>query len=247
MSVAGWKLRQRRNRPPDGAPWVWLTREMIESEAWGTLSLAARRLIDRVEIEHMDHAGTENGNLIVTYNDLVKFGLRRSSISGAIKETVERGLLVILEKGRRSTGPDRWPTRYALGWLPLNDGTPAANRWKAWTKRRSVGPIPGNIESSTETGTRENRRIAGAQVPKTALAPSTESGIGELAEILNLPVPKLVPGKMNLPRAADVRDIDTRATETSEPTVVSFPELPYFLDRRKTNTVEQHKDREIAG
>jgi hypothetical protein len=80
MPIAGAKLRERRNRPPPDGPWVWLTREMIESEAWGPLSLAARRVIDRIMIEHMAHSRTENGNLVVTYRDLKKFGLRRSSL-----------------------------------------------------------------------------------------------------------------------------------------------------------------------
>jgi hypothetical protein len=207
---------------------------MLESPAWQSLSLVARRVIDRIILEHMAHAGTENGNLVVTYKHFTNFGIRHSSISGAIQEAVERGFVIITEKGRASTGPNRWPTRYALGWLPLKDGTPATNRWKAWTKRRSAGPIPGNIESSTETGTRENRRIAGAQVPQTALAPGIESGVGELAENLNLPVPKSTPGKMNLPGAAGVPHSDARASDASEPTAVRFPELPAFLNRRRS-------------
>ena len=38
------------------------------------MSRAARLVVDRVMIEHMAHAGTENGNLVVTYADFVKFG-----------------------------------------------------------------------------------------------------------------------------------------------------------------------------
>lgn len=127
MSIAGKKLRQRRNSPPPDMPWVWLTRDLLESEAWCTLSLAARRLIERIIIEHMNHAGTENGNLVVTYTDFTKFGLRRSSIATAIAEAVGRGLIAVTQQGRPSTGPDRWPTRYAVGWLPMKDGTAAAN------------------------------------------------------------------------------------------------------------------------
>jgi hypothetical protein len=128
---------------------------MIESEAWCSLSLAARRVVDRVVIEHMSHAGTENGNLVVTYKDFVRFGIRRGSLSAAIAEAVATGLLIMTEKGRPSTGPDRWPTHYALGWLPTSDGASALNRWKAWRKRRPTAPIPGNIDSSYGSGTRE--------------------------------------------------------------------------------------------
>jgi hypothetical protein len=172
------KLREKRNRPPDGEPWVWLTRELLESDAWRSMSRAARLVVDRVMVEHMAHAGTENGNLVVTYADFVKFGVRRESLPGAIADAAARGLITVTEKGRASTGPDRWPSRYALGWLPLFDGAPALNRWKAWSPRRSL-PTGGNIESSTGTGTREKGGKPWALVPKTPLAPSTGSGTGE--------------------------------------------------------------------
>ena len=65
-------------------PWIWLTREMLESDAWRSLSRQARLVIDRVMIEHMLHAGTENGNLAVTYADFVAFGCRRGALAAAI-------------------------------------------------------------------------------------------------------------------------------------------------------------------
>ena len=173
------KLRETRNRPPNGEPWVWLTRELLESDAWRSMSRASRVVVDRIMLEHMAHAGTENGNLVVTYADFVKFGVRRESLPAAIADATDRGLITITEKGRASTGVDRWPSRYALGWLPLFDGAPAINRWKAWHLSRCPLPIGGNIESSTGTGTRENGRKPRALVPKTPLAPSTGSGTGE--------------------------------------------------------------------
>ena len=132
MPVAGWKAKEKLNKPPADTSWIWLTRPMIESDAWCKLSLAATRIVYRVAIEHMLHAGTENGNLIVTYNDFEKFGIRRGSIKAAIDEAVAKGWILITERGRPSTGQARWPTRYALGWLPLKDGTPPLNRWKRW-------------------------------------------------------------------------------------------------------------------
>jgi hypothetical protein len=178
MSIKANRLRETRNRPPPYESWIWLTRELIESEAWRSMSRAARLVVDRVMIEHMAHAGTENGNLVVTYADFVKFGVRRESLPAAIADAAARGLITITEQGRASTGPDRWPSRYVLGWLPLLDGAPALNRWKAWRLHRSL-PTDGNIESSTDTGTREKGGKPRALVPKTPLAPSTGSGTGE--------------------------------------------------------------------
>jgi len=66
----GMTAIKRENRPPKDMPWIWLTREMLESPAWRAMDmLAARRVVERIILEHMAHAGTENGNLIVTYAD----------------------------------------------------------------------------------------------------------------------------------------------------------------------------------
>lgn len=178
MSIKAHRLREARNRPPPDEPWIWLTRQLIEFDAWRSMSRAARLVVDRIMLEHMAHAGTENGNLVVTYADFVKFGVRRESLPVAIADAAARGLITVTERGRASTGPDRWPSRYALGWLPLFDGAPALNRWKAWSPHRSL-PTGGNIESSTGTGTREKGGKPWALVPKTPLAPSTGSGTGE--------------------------------------------------------------------
>ncbi len=132
------RLREKRNHPPKDQPWIWLTRDLLESEAWRSLSHAGMGVVFRVMLEHMAHAGTENGNLVVTYDDFVKFGIRRQSINAAIREAIERGFIIVTVQGRASVGEARWPNRYALTWLPLKDGAPATNRWKAWTHRSST-------------------------------------------------------------------------------------------------------------
>jgi hypothetical protein len=114
MSIKSVRLRKERNRPPPDEPWIWLSREMLESEAWRLLPAAAKMVVFRIAIEHMHHAGTENGNLAVTYDDFVQYGVRRNSIRQAVEHAVQHGFTVITERGRRSIGADRWPTRYAL-------------------------------------------------------------------------------------------------------------------------------------
>lgn len=195
MTIKAKTLRQARNRPPD-EPWVWLSREMLESEAWRSLSRASRLVIDRVILEHMAHAGTMNGSLAVTYSDFTKFGIRRQSLKGAITDAVTKGLLIITVKGRPSTGDDRWPTRYALGWLPMYDGTAPSNRWKQWTKDRPNHPRPTrDIESSTGTGTRENGRNTGSLGAKMSLGPKCETATREMPQTLNFQGAKSAPGK----------------------------------------------------
>jgi hypothetical protein len=179
MSIKSIRLREARNRPPADEPWVWFTREMLESEAWSSLSRAARRVIDRVIIEHMAHAGTENGNLAVTYSDFVKYGIRLKSLKTAISEAAAKGFIIITQKGKASVGPDRWPTRYALGWLPLTDGAPALNRWKGWRRSRPSGPIAGNIDSTGDSARRENGSNPRPLEAEKPLAPMGENAPGE--------------------------------------------------------------------
>jgi hypothetical protein len=120
----------KANRPPDGEPWVWITLEMMASAAFAGLNLAARRIHDRLLIEHMSHAGKENGKLVVTYSDFVHFGLRRASIADGIRALEASGLIAIVERGRRTSADFKFPSRYRLTHLPSADGTPATNEWR---------------------------------------------------------------------------------------------------------------------
>ena len=74
--------------------------EMLESPAWRVLSLSARRVFDRIQIEHAHHGGRENGRLPVTFKDFEEFGLDRHSIRPAIAELDALGFIRITQHGR---------------------------------------------------------------------------------------------------------------------------------------------------
>ena len=122
-------------KPPKGEPWAWLTRELLTSEAWRALGVNSRRLIDFLLIEHMNHAGTQNGHLVATKDQLVEFGLSRRLISDAVRECVFFGLLRV-KKGGRSYGNIKRPARYRLTFYADMGGAPATNEWKAITAER---------------------------------------------------------------------------------------------------------------
>jgi hypothetical protein len=54
--------------------------DLIRSPAWQVLSLPARRLLDRIEIEYLRHDGQDNGQLAVTFNDFVNYGIHRHHV-----------------------------------------------------------------------------------------------------------------------------------------------------------------------
>ena len=119
--------------PPKDQPWCWQPRELITSAAWRARSINTIRLIDALLLDHMNHAGTENGNLMATYDQLVTWGASRPCLNDAIAEAMFLGLIRV-EPGGRWAGTNE-PSQYCLTWLyDDRDGTPATNEWKRVTE-----------------------------------------------------------------------------------------------------------------
>lgn len=123
-----------------------LRRDLLESDAWTEMTLAARLALDRLAIEHMAHGGKENGNLIVTYDDFAAFGVRRASVAEAIRLLEKLGLIVVTERGRGGNAEFRRPARYRVTFLSSGRASPT-NEWASYAPR----PIsPRDIESRLE-------------------------------------------------------------------------------------------------
>jgi len=127
----GHKLKggKRRKLQIEGQ-WIAYAREMIESPAYRVLSIHARKVMRRLEIEHCSHGGQENGKLPVPYSDFVKYGCRRNSVRPALVECIALGFLELVERGHSAYGdiPGK-PSTYRLTYLHAHDG-PATNDWK---------------------------------------------------------------------------------------------------------------------
>ena len=102
---------------------------MIKSPAWSVLSLSARRVLDRIEIEHADHGGNENGRLPVTYDDFERYGIHRHSIAAAIRETVALGFTEITERGRAGNAEFRSPHKFRLTYFHVRRAPPT-HEWQ---------------------------------------------------------------------------------------------------------------------
>jgi hypothetical protein len=124
------------------------TIDMIKSPAWCVLSLSARRVLDRIEIEHADHGGNDNGRLPVTYDDFECYGIHPHSIRAAIQETVALGFAEITERGRAGNAEFRSPHKFRLTYFRVGRAPPT-NEWRriktveeaqalAWAARREV-------------------------------------------------------------------------------------------------------------
>ena len=90
------------------------TLAMLESPAYRVLSRAAHMVLARIQIEHMRHGGVENGNLPVTYDNFVDYGIHRHAISPAIRELEALGFIEITQRGRAGNREFRSPSKYRL-------------------------------------------------------------------------------------------------------------------------------------
>jgi len=140
-----------RNRNGQTDPWVMHRMAMLESAAWRSLTLAARLVLDRLEIEHMRHYGKRNGNLIVTYDQFLAHTgrKRRHLVAAAIKQLEQLGFLEIVERGKWNAGKDRRASRYRLTYLPTAD-KPATDEWRSSVTKTS----PRILTSVTKTSLR---------------------------------------------------------------------------------------------
>jgi hypothetical protein len=185
------------NAPPRDESWLWLTREMMESPAWAALPLASRRIIDRLMVEHMAHAGTENGNLKVSYDQFADFGVRRASLTEAIKVAVELGFIDVVSEGIVSYGAARRPAAYGLAWLYRADRTPPSQRWKAF---KQVAQAEAVVMAVHEASKAPSARQAQRKVPhraSLATAPLGARSLGARQRLAIVPITRDIEDGLN--------------------------------------------------
>ena len=114
------------------------TIEMMEAPSWSVLSLAARLVLDRIEIEQAHHGGNDNGRLPVTFDQFVEFGVHRHSIGPALRELCALGYIEITERGRAGNGEWRRPNLFranlSRGWQCSADPRMEAHQNRAGCK-----------------------------------------------------------------------------------------------------------------
>lgn len=110
-------MSRRKKKAIHDVAWVSHSLTMRRSEAWRALPDNARRLLDRLELEHMEHGGAENGFLKCTYTAFAAAGIRRPSIALAIRQCEALGFVRVTKRGGRSISDNRWPSEYFVTYL----------------------------------------------------------------------------------------------------------------------------------
>jgi hypothetical protein len=104
-------------------PFAPRTIAMLKSPGMRALSLAARRALDRIEIELAQHGGKDNGGLPVTFADFRRFGIHLDAIAPALRELLALGFITI-KPGRGGNTSHRAPSRYGLTYRPTAGAGP---------------------------------------------------------------------------------------------------------------------------
>lgn len=95
-----------------------IPRAMLECPARRALSLAARRALDRIEIELMQHGGSDNGRLPVTHRQFEDWGVCRHTVASAIRELQALGFIEVTFRGYGGSAEMRAPSLYRLTFRP---------------------------------------------------------------------------------------------------------------------------------
>lgn len=134
---------------------VRLSVEVMESPQWRGLSRNARRIIDRLLIENVQHRSERNGQLQVSFDQFGEHGVGRRFVRPALDELVSLGLLSISSGMAR--GCRRPPNFYRLAFFGTLEGpatwrgyatgtTKAAPKRAASSSRMKAAPVQRTIE-----------------------------------------------------------------------------------------------------
>jgi len=123
--------RHRRRPGTIGGQFAPRLIEMLEASAYRVLSLTARRVIERIEIELGHHGGNDNGRLVVTYDDFARYGIDRHAIAPAIREAEALGFIEITQRGRAGNAKWHAPNTFRLTFCPSKrGGSDSTHEWR---------------------------------------------------------------------------------------------------------------------
>jgi hypothetical protein len=135
--------------PPKDQQWSWYSVEMMQSDAWRDMSVNGRRMLDLLELEHLAHAGRNNGNLLMTYDQFVAGGIRRESIFSTIAKLERLGWLEVtrgLYRGCARTTPHRYRLTHRRTRVIPENGIPylveATHDWRRYRSKKSKRMVP---------------------------------------------------------------------------------------------------------
>ena len=103
--------------------------EMLRSPAMALLSLSARRILARLEIQLAGHGGADNGRLPARSTSSYAISIRRKSFAPAIRELEALGFVEVTERGRAGNAEWRRPNLFRLTFRDVSRAAPT-HEWR---------------------------------------------------------------------------------------------------------------------
>lgn len=126
------KRQRSRTGPPKDEPWVFVPLTVVESKPFRSLSINARRVLDRLIIEHFNHNRIENGALCVSARQFHQWGVTKDCLTPAVRELESKGLIVT--SLGEAKGVLRPPLVYRITFYGTTENEPT-NDWRKWTSQ----------------------------------------------------------------------------------------------------------------
>jgi len=126
-----------KNKKTSRFDFVMLTADLKQSPVYRVMSLTGHRILACMEIEYMRHAGTTNGELVMTHATLHDYGIHPKAIPLGLREAEGLGLIERTRQGRGGNAAYRTATMFRLTYLPTwklngsaHESTPATDEWR---------------------------------------------------------------------------------------------------------------------
>lgn len=139
--------------------WIPHRLELLLSPAWRHAPRPLKNILERLEIEHLRHGGTRNGELYVAYQQIVEHGVSRRSIRAALALGQKLGLIEVFqeEESRRDIRP---PNRFRLTYVPARGKSAPTDEWKGVSEDRARALVAAFKADDGAAAKAERRKVA---------------------------------------------------------------------------------------
>ena len=144
------------------------------------LSRVAHLALTRLEVEHMDHGGAENGRLPTTYQQFEEWGIHPRFVASALRELQALGIVEITRHGYAGAADKRSPSLYRLTYLTAHDaGSADATGTHEYLKIKTVEEaeaVAKAARNAADPRNVERSKKHSATVTKCQISPSQSDG-----------------------------------------------------------------------
>jgi hypothetical protein len=160
-------------------PFVMMPQSLLESFAWRALSHAGQLVVSRIALEHLRHAGTQNGKLKVRKADFVEYGVRSNSVAPAQREAVALGLVILAKRGRAGNAEHRSAHEWSLAFVKdRRSKAMVGTTWKRFQSLPEARAVADEARKKKDTH---------------AVATGKKRAAHRKVKLLHFPVPEMTP------------------------------------------------------